>query len=310
MKVEHDFDRVEAGRRLGHDLFRYRRSFDIDRVTPSVREGYDEARVRRTPTRVPDRFVRKWLQLRLNAARRDRVVNDDVTPELLRRIDVAECPVLRIDLTHGEQADSDWSVDRLNNDGAYAVNNLAVMSTGANRAKGDLGFADVLERSRLAVPARGLAAVEWMRLAALMLGPCLACSDAEAPLLPLNVPSPPSSVRLGAQQIQLAFTQGAARSSGKNFLIKSFKAACRDERSRGRLVLFADAIHDGLRRAEPPCDVWLEPAVMGAFENWRRSLDWRAWSHAIEISRVLARGTLISPARLATWHTDTRGYLS
>ena len=54
----------------------------------------------------------------------------------LHRIDVPVCPVSLVTLTHGERADTDWSIDRLNNNGAYAIGNLAVMSRGANTAKG------------------------------------------------------------------------------------------------------------------------------------------------------------------------------
>lgn len=78
-----------------------------------------------------DRFVRKWLQLRLGAFVRGRSVAADVTVELLRRMDVSHCPVTRERLTHATRLDTDASVDRLNNDGAYAASNLAMMSATA-----------------------------------------------------------------------------------------------------------------------------------------------------------------------------------
>ena len=78
----------------------------------------------------------------------------------------------RIELTHGARRGSDWSVDRLNNDGAYAPNNLAVMSTLANQAKGSRCFEHVYALSQRGQPTDGPAPVEWLRLAALTLGPC------------------------------------------------------------------------------------------------------------------------------------------
>ena len=303
------FDSVEAGRRLGHDLFQYRRSLDETRVAASVQEGFAEARLRRVSTRSPDRFVRKWLQLRLSAQRRGRVVTDDITPQLLRRIDVETCPVIRCRLTHGELGDADGSVDRLNNDGAYAANNLAVMSTRANRAKGDRSFDAVLALSQRREPTDGLTPIEWSRLAALMLGPCFATRLADAPILAMNVPVARYAALTGAQMIQHVLTTQAARPPGKNLLIKRWKAACRDERARTRLCALVDGVHLGLKTADPPCDVWLRPALLNDLVEWRQALgSEHRWAMAIEIARVLANGGHVPLSRIGSWQLETRGY--
>ena len=259
---------------------------------------------------MPDRFVRKWLQLRLNAQRRGRIVTPDVTPDLLRRIDVAVCPVSRIPLTHGELAASDWSVDRLNNDGAYAANNLAVMSTGVNRAKGDRSFEEVRALAEADGASGGLLPVEWSRLAALMLGPCFATRPSAAPLMALNAPIAPHSARPAAQQIQHVFTTMAARAAGKNLLVRRFKAVCRDERSQTALGRLADSVHLGLKAVEFPCDVWLQPSVMPLFVAWRHALDEQAWAMAGEVACVLAGARRVPPQRLDSWRLETRGYAS
>lgn len=311
MNTQIAFDSVEAGRRLGHDLFQYRRTFDEHRVAASVQEGFAEARLRRISTCSPDRFVRKWLQLRLNAQRRGRVVTEDVTPELLRRIDVETCPVTRCQLTHGELGEADGSVDRLNNDGAYAANNLAVMSTGANQAKGDRSFDDVLALSQRSAPTDGLAPIEWSRLAALMLGPCFATRLSEAPILAMNVPVARYSALTGAQMIQHVLTTKAARPSGKNLLIKHLKAACRDERARTRLCGLVEGVHLALKTADPPCDVWLRPALLNGLVEWRQSLGSDLhWAMAIEMARVLANGGYVPLSRVGSWQLQTRGYAS
>ena len=311
MNTQIAFDSVEAGRRLGHDLFLYRRTLDEDRVAPSVREGFAEARLRRVSTSSPDRFVRKWLQLRLSAQRRGRVITEDVTPELLRCIDVGTCPVTRCQLTHGELGGADWSVDRLNNDGAYAANNLAVMSTRANRVKGDRSFDAILALSQRSGPTDGLAPVEWSRLAALMLGPCFAMGLIEAPILAMNVPVARYSALTGAQMIQHVLTTQAARPSGKNLLIKHLKAACRDERAQARLCTLVEGVHLALKTADPPCDAWLRPALMGALVAWRQSLGSDLhWTMAIEIARVLANGGYVPTSRVESWQLPTRGYAS
>jgi hypothetical protein len=94
-----------------------------------------------------DRYIRKWLQLRRNAWRRERIFDDGVTPQFLRLIDVPYCPITREKLTYSTGEDSDWSVDRLVNDGGYVRGNLVVMSTRANKAKDTLTTKDIVDRA-------------------------------------------------------------------------------------------------------------------------------------------------------------------
>lgn len=301
---------AEPGRRLGYDLFRYRGPMPGPKLPPDVREGFAQAAARGVRAEAPDRFVRKWLQLRLNAHRRGRAFDEQVTPALLQRMDVPACPVLRIALTHGEQADTDWSVDRLNNDGAYARNNLAVMSTRANRAKGTRTFEEVHGLAGRDAPTDGLQPVEWLRLAALMLGPCFAARPRQAPCLPLAAPIAPYSVRLAMQQVQHVFTTFAATQAGKNQLIRHFRQASPDEHAGMRLRALAEAVHVGLKGLAHANDVWLRDGVMPALLRWRETLDDGAWARAAEISRVLAGSRCVPAARLQGWRLDTRGYLS
>ena len=129
-----------------------------------------------------DRYIRKWLQLRRNAWRRERIFADDVTPEFLKQIDVPYCPITRERLTYSTGEDSDWSVDRLINDGGYVRGNLVVMSTGANKAKDALTTKDIVQRATRYddvqktfflddTPITGLTAAQTMRLYTLILIP-------------------------------------------------------------------------------------------------------------------------------------------
>lgn len=129
-----------------------------------------------------DRYVRKWLQLRRNAWRRERIFDDAVTPEYIRRIDVPYCPITRERLTYSTGKGSDWSVDRLVNDGGYARGNLVVMSTRANKAKDSLTTKQIVDRAAKydeeqkvfflsSEPLEGMAAEETMRLYTLTMIP-------------------------------------------------------------------------------------------------------------------------------------------
>lgn len=301
-------DIVELGRKLGHDLFRFRRPMERTALPASVAEGIASAEARRPARESADRFVCKWLQLRLNALRRMRTVDDQVTPDFLRRIDVARCPITRVDLTHGLLLESDWSVDRINNDGGYARSNLAVMSVAANKAKGNRSFDEVLDRSQRPRMSDGLLAVEWLRMASLMLGPCFVDPASRIPLLPLLAVAP-CTVQPAVQVIQYVFTKGAGPQAGKNALIKQFRPACRGEASLHRLERFAEAMHRALKHATPCWDAWLRPDVMTAFVAWHRAMDAHAWSLAGRVAARVCGGRRVDARGLESWQLERHGYL-
>lgn len=311
MNPSKEFDRIEVARRLGHDLHRWTRLPPQADWPAPILEGFAEAASRHPRRSSGDRFQRKWLQLRMGACMRNRVIADEVTPELLQQLDITHCPVTREALTHGTQADTDWSIDRLNNDGAYAASNLAVMSVRANQAKGALAFEQVLANSGLAQPTGGLTPLQWLRLAVLMEGPAFATRPHLAPLLPLCAPLPCRSVRLAVQQIQRLFSVQAHRPAGKNSLVRGLQQADFGERSRLRLLVLADTVHEGLKRlsTDQECwDVWLQPPAMHALRQWRDALDDHAWARAAAISGLLAGGRRVTATSLQTWHLPTRGY--
>lgn len=306
--IDVEAERAEVGRRLGYDLFRYQRCGALERLSGPVREGFQQARAAGSRTQLADRFVRKWLQLRCNAHHRNKAFGEQITPSFIESINVAVCPVLRVALTHGERAGTDWSVDRLNNDGAYAINNLAVISRQANSAKANRSYEEVFALSNRETASAGLQPSEWLRLAALMLGPCFADRSEQAPSIPLAAPIPAFSVRLALQQIQHVFTALARTQSGKNLLIKHFKCATVSEPANLRLRAFAETFHCALKGVNEAHDAWLQQPVMAALLRWRDSLDRGGWARAGAISSTLAGSHVVPAVRLATWQLATRGY--
>lgn len=311
MTAPTDHDLAEAGRRLGHDMHATTRWLRHDGWPAPVREGFDAAAHARSARGTPDRFVRKWLQLRLGAWRRGRIVDDEVTPDLLRALDVTHCPITRVALTHSTRTDSDWSVDRLNNDAAYAPSNLAVMSVQANRAKGAHSFDEVLALARCEHATEGLQPVHWLRLAALMLGPAYATRHLLAPSLPLCAPLPCRSTRLALQQIQRLLTLQAQRPADKNRLVRDLRPACRTQHAMLRLRTLADTVHEGLKRlpSGAECwDVWLQPGLMPALQAWREALAPPDWARAAAIAGQLAGARRETAQRLLAWRLPSRGF--
>lgn len=304
-----DTDRTEAARQLGHDLYCRSLLAPEPAWEREVMEGFYGAEARRLPRQAGDRFVRKWLQLRGSALRRRRIVDAAVTPGLLQQLDVDECPILRVRLTHGTLGDADWSIDRLNNDGAYAPRNLAVISTRANAAKADLSFDDVYARARLGGQ-DGLAPAEWMRMAALMVGPCFAEAPASAPILPLLAPLPNLTVRSATQMIQYVLTTCTASAADKNQVIKQFGKYCIDSHARTHCRQVAEYIHLALKDTPNRWDVWQVPRVMAVFLQWRASLPAHAWAALGEMAMLLSGGSHVGRGALGAWHLRSGGHFA
>lgn len=167
---------------LGWDMFVHGIHVPHD-ADQAVRSGYIEASTR-AHKKEADRYTRKWIRMRYNAHLRSRVVDEEVTPDYLAFIDVRICPISKVELTHGTGEDTDWSIDRLNNNGGYCQGNLAVMSTRVNKAKGSKSLDDIIELAYGDKEDTGeLNKFEWGRLAALMYGACIA--EKAYPVIPM-----------------------------------------------------------------------------------------------------------------------------
>jgi hypothetical protein len=127
---------------LGWDFAVYGLQILDTNVNPQMHEGFKAAKEKRI-TKRSDKYILKWLYIRNNALRRSRAVAEHVTPDLLRYLDLGVCPITLKDLTHATGEDTDWSVDRIDNNGAYAAGNLCIMSVKANLAKANLGVEEI-----------------------------------------------------------------------------------------------------------------------------------------------------------------------
>jgi len=220
-----DAERGDTGFELGWDHAHHGLVPPAEHLLPTnpLRQGWDAGRAAfGQRTLKPTRHVRKWLQLRLQAWKRGRAFEGvQVTPHYLAQIDTERCPITRATLTHASGEDTDASVDRVFNDAGYAAGNLAVISSRANQAKGEMRWDEarlmaVMAEARQSGPgagtADGLASAEWARLAILMsfVTPLPHEVAASLPLLVL----PPNRLRLlnPIQGLQALITLQIARS--------------------------------------------------------------------------------------------------
>ncbi|WP_175772437.1 hypothetical protein [Paraburkholderia phenazinium] len=208
-----------------------------------------------------------------------------VTPSYIEFIDHQNCPITLIELTHGTGADTDWSVDRVNNDGAYAEGNLVVMSTRANKAKGDKSLLDVIDLTAEALTLPGLTVRETLRLRSVMEGP-YRVADYGDPKTTLWTRLCQGSTRTDYQTLQHILLQAAGEnSSSRNRIAKKLSVAHTDSKtSASQLKIALASLVNQLKTTSYPYDAcgdvdfqtllrrWVEPSQRAACRltklNW------------------------------------------
>lgn len=302
---------------LGWDYAAFRGLPPPPETASEIKRGYLEGLRRLGNQQKPhDRFVRKWLQLRLHAIERNREFSDEITPDFLRSIDVPYCPVTFERLTHGECPDSDWSIDRLVNAGAYADGNLAVMSTRVNKAKWALDLEGVLhaiDNAQISLQGtfRGLTLVEWRRLAALMPGPHAAVTG-QCLVGPQCTPLPPRVVALPHQVIQNELVYRLSGAQASERVLQPFrklggKASTKLFRKiEKKIEERAPRLPMSQWRKACPFDVWLDHHLFETFCEWRASLP--AGAAATILGEMRKFVTQSGSEATRTWAVERRGY--
>lgn len=115
-----------------------------------------------------NRYIIKWLMLRYSSFKRRKEFDPGVTPDYVRRIFTAVCPItsVRLGFTRGDG--TDWSIDRLDNNRGYVRGNLICISTHANFAKDRVTVEDIA-RADWGKPIPGLSLQETLRLYTLLI---------------------------------------------------------------------------------------------------------------------------------------------
>ncbi|SAL06177.1 hypothetical protein AWB81_07478 [Caballeronia arationis] len=299
----------EIGFDLGWDLARFGKKPDPEKVDEHVMRGYGAGLVHFPhPQHHADRFQAKWLQLRLSALQRGRIVQPEVTPTFLRMIDVSHCPVTLEELTHGMRAGTDWSVDRINNDGSYATWNLMVLSTRANKAKGNKGFGEVRRNSERLTDRDGLSPRQWQRLLCLMAGACGAAAGEELTCFPLSTRLPAGTLAPLYLHLQEMVLQCAYPATLRNRLIKLLNVQQPDAAQRARFVIACERVAALIGKVDYPYDALADARVQAFLAGWFVSLPETARAHLLKVCALFG-GREVERGVIASWSLGTKGYI-
>jgi len=303
-----DGEVIELCRTLGDDYAAHGLKLPEHPPEP-LREGYRAGLARVGRPRAADRFVRKWLQLRYHALERGRAVSDGVKVELLRRLDVSVCPVTLATLTHGELKGTDWSVDRLNNDGAYAKENLAIMSRHANSAKGTKNLAEVRKLGEGASAVEGLTPEEWARMAAMMFGPCAFERPEHGWCVRQVTPIPEAVIRFSWQTYQEYLVQSALGLTDAVRYLPTFLKRLPNNQLRGSAKIMVQLIAARIHALASPFDVWFADDLFDRYRVFFEFLWDCTDGKPLEAMRGGYEKIPISERLVSEFRFDTRGYL-
>ena len=301
-----DFE--EVARKLGWDYGRYGLRPPED-AHEWVKQEYEVARTKFGAAPLThDRFVRKWLQLRASALKRRRIVDPGVTVGLLRAIDTPTCPITLVELTHGKNRDSDWSIDRLDNDGAYAPRNLAVMSRKVNHAKGAKTFWQVYELSEATEDAEGLSPREWLRLACMMYAACHSSDESlEQIALPLATRLHPEVPRHSWYSLQMLLLDACLVAHKRNELIQALNKVCGVSARAEYLKLAAGRLALLVKSEAFKYDALVDDRFQSLLITWLESIPIERAVHLSGYLQARTGGTPLTGDMVARKSVSTKG---
>lgn len=325
--MKHHLLDPKSGFNLGWDYYTYRIGLpEHAELYPSIIEGYNEAK-RRVHAKDNDRFIRKQIQLRYNAWRRNRVFDQRVTPEFIKQIDVVRCPVTWAVLTHSALQDTDWSVDRIHNDCAYACGNLVVVSTRANKLKAAKTYDEIYDLAMIEgndqapTEANGLNPFEWRRwlFISSLIFPVSGDGGEygfDYTLAPCVMRPPPATMYNPSCLMQMAIANKASKISDHR-LYQAVGAALPPNKKAAYIKLAQHGERTKRKILGRPLDIWHNINLFIRFVDFYDSMSAEQQFEVLEVAgaEILAHQRItIDPQQLnvlepSEWHADTGGYL-
>lgn len=234
--------------------------------SPAMEQGYGHG-LTQLPKR-SDVYLRKLLNVKVNAYARRIPVSSGITVDYLRSISVTTCPVSGANLTQGTLTETDWSLDRLNNSLGYVPGNVCFLSARVNRLKGELSFSALADEVQSTLQhygpegfahqmSNGLLVLEGLRLASLMAAPAGFGKGQLAAYTPFAM-APNAWSTLDAVVAGIHVACARTRLEGKAYDQRKahFKwLGPHAWRNSNRLV---DQIRSALSRGAHPADLWFE----------------------------------------------------
>jgi len=308
-------EKEKIGYVIGQDWAYYRQPLP-DNADAAIYRGH-ESNAAQIPFRSEvDRFTKKWLQLRYHAYLRYRTVSEDVTPSLIKALDVSFCQVTETNLTHGFQEDSDWSVERLCNQAGYAWGNLAIISKNANEARGSMTYEEICAAADSKKNINRLSPIEWERYKCLARGPNFWAGELKG-IEPICMPLSNLVLISPSQLLQeKAFWAVRNKDPKKRESIKKFlKTLCPTESSKNKLTKFLHRIDRHGQKGHLMKQTFTNKSCHEELKEWYESTNLTISSYTKYMAGIL-KNTLDLPKNtesttnpIEEWWLNTGGHL-
>jgi hypothetical protein len=308
-------EKEKIGYLIGQDWSFYHQPLPIE-ADAAIYRGYENNTAHPPRNFDIDRFAKKWLQLRHHAYLRKRTVSDDVTIDLIKALDLSFCQITEVDLTHGFQIDSDWSVERLCNHAGYAWGNLSIISKRANEARGSMSYKEICDASESKRMVNGLTPIEWERYRCLTRGPNFWAGEVSG-IEPICMPMS-NLIFLSPSQLlqEKAFWAVRHKDPRKRESIKKFlKNLCSSESSKSKLTKFLHRIERHGEKGHLIKETFSNKSCHESLKEWYESTNLTVDSYTKYMAKVL-NGFLSAPKNseaiinpLDEWWLNTGGHL-
>ena len=312
--IQHE-EKDKIGYVIGQDWSYFNQPLPIE-ADAAIYRGY-ENNMAHTPRGFEvTRFIKKWLQLRHHAYLRNRTVSDDVTPELIRAIDVSFCQITETDLTHGFQIGSDWSVESLCNEAGYAWGNLVIISKMANEARGQMSYQDICDASDSKKSINGLTPIEWERYRCLARGPNFWAGKTKG-IEPICMPMSNFAFLSPSQLLQeKSFWAMRHKDPRRREKLKRFlKSLCSSESSKKKLTKFLHRIERHGEKGHLIKETFKNESCLESLKEWYESTNLTINSYTKYMRSVLNDSLSLpkdfesSTNPLDEWWLNTGGHL-
>lgn len=312
IQKKHSDELIEIGRKLGYDFATYGQA-PWNPELPGVAEGFSAGKASIKTRKTPDRFVKKHLLLRSSALQRRKAFDEKVSVEFLKKIDHETCPVTLETLTHGELKGTDWSIDRLNNDGAYAEGNIAVLSTRANKAKGDKSFNEVLALAKGNTLDDSLTQKEWWRMATIMFGPCAVDNHKLIAHLPLALVTriPNMATRPTYFQLQRIVLDFSRRTPDSDSVLRQFnKLFHPDQTAQLKFEAVISKVAKNRKNSDYEYDSLQDDALQTQLHEWLHLIGIPRYTILQEYLKKVLGGQKLDPKLVQSWQLPNKGRLT
>jgi hypothetical protein len=309
-------EKEKIGYLLGQDWSYYHQPLPIE-ADAAIYRGYEDNTAHYARGLEVDRFIKKWLQLRYHAYLRKRTVSEDMTIDLIKGLDIAFCQVTGVNLTHGFQLESDWSIERLCNQAGYAWGNLAIISKKANEARGSMTYQEIQDASESKKNINGLTPAEWRRYRCLARGPNFWAGNVKG-IEPICM-SMSNLYFLSPSQLLQEKSFWAMRHKDprqREFNKKILKSFCTTESSKKKLTKFLQRIERHGQKGHLMTATFKNKSCHEELKEWYESTNLTVRSYTKFLTKVLndslklPKNSEVPINPLDEWCLNTGGYLN